>query len=314
MVALSPKELAKRNNFTLFVNRIKTNGYFTLNESNGKKVKITQKFAYQLNSLQDLNKFKDNRGSVLLPTGTTGNGIIRLSQLYKDDAFKTRKGNPNAKEEYQIKFVREQLEKIKEKIGSDFVKLRVGNNTYEVTEVEKTPGFPEPKSDMNFIGRNGVRFGFCSLKSGVTARSIQQWGGTSVRFEPIIAADPEVQAFVKTAKEMFPTEIPQGTTVARKISNQKLRMQAIYGSGYGGSFGINNVNVVLQGTVGINAISFTEYKITGSAMTHSNGSTLPPEYQPVLMAIYKGDRSDYGIKNARINLYSKSGRTKRQMI
>ena len=314
MVALSPTELRKRNNFTLFVNRIKTNGYFTLNESNGKRVKITQKFAYQLNSLQDLNKFKDNRGSVLLPTGTTGNGIIRLSQLYKDDAFKTRKGNPNAKEEYQIKYVREQLEKIKEKIGSDFVKLRVGNNTYEVTEVEKTPGFPEPKSDMNFIGRNGVRLGFCSLKSGVTARSIQQWGGTSVSREPIIAADPEVQAFVKTAKEMFPTEIPQGTTVAREISDQKLRMQGIYGSGYGGSFGVNNVDVLLQGTVNINSISFTEYKITGSAMTHSNGSTLPPEYQPVLMAIYKGDRSDYGIKNARINLYSKSGRTKRQMV
>ena len=113
---------------------------------------------------------------------------------------------------------------------------------------------------------------------------------------------------------MFPTEIPQGTTVAREISDQKLRMQGIYGSGYGGSLGVNNVDVLLQGTVKINAINFTEYKITGSAMTHSNGSTLPSEYQPVLMAIYKGDRSDYGIKNARINLYSKSGRIKRQMI
>ena len=312
MVALSPAELAKRNNFTLFVNRIKTNGYFTLNESNGKRVKITQKFAYQLNSLQDLNKFKDNRGSVLLPTGTTGNGMIRLSQLYKDDAFKTRKGNPNAKEEYQIKFVREQLEKIKEKIGSDFVKLRVGNNTYEVTEVEDTPG--TPKSDMNFIGRNGVRLGFCSLKNGVTARSIQQWGGTSVAREPIIASHPEVQAFVKTAKEMFPTEIPQGTTVARKISDQKLKMQAIYGSGYGGSFGINNVNVVLQGTVRINSISPTEYKITGSAMTHNNGSTLPSEYEPVLMAIYKGERNNYGIKNARLVISAIGGRRITQMV
>ena len=312
MVALSPKELAKRNNFTLFVNRIKTNGYFTLNESNGKRVKITQKFAYQLNSLQDLNKFKDNRGSVLLPTGTTGNGIIRLSQLYKDDTFKTRKGNPNAKEEYQIKFVREQLEKIKEKIGSDFIKLRVGSNTYEVTDVEDTPG--TPKSDMNFIGRNGVKLGFCSLKSGVTARSIQQWGGTSVRFEPIIAADPEVQAFVKTAKEMFPTEIPQGTTVARKISNQKLKMQGIYGSGYGGSFGINNVDVVMQGTARINSISPTEYKIIGSAMTHNNGSTLPPEYEPVLMAIYKGERNNYGIKNARLVISAIGGRRITQMV
>ena len=223
-----------------------------------------------------------------------------------------RDRNTNAKEDLQIRSVREQLEKIKEKIGSDFIKLRVGNNTYEVTEVESTPG--TPKSDMNFIGRNGVRLGFCSLKSGVTAASIQQWGGTSVSREPIIAADPEVQAFVKIAKEMFPTEIPQGTTIARKISNQKLRMQAIYGSSYGGSFGVNNVNVVLQGTVKINAVSPTEYKITGSAMTHNNGSTLPSEYEPVLMAIYKGERNNYGIKNARLVISATGGRTKKQMV
>ena len=312
MAALSPNELSKRNNFTVFVNRIKTNGYFTLNEGYGKRVQITQKFAYQLKSLQDLEKFKDSRGSVILPTGSTGSSSIRLSQLFKDDAFKTRTGNPTAKEEEQIKLVREQLEKIKQKIGSDFVKLRVGKNTYEVTEVEKTPG--TPKSDMNFIGRNGVRLGFCSLKDGATAGAIQQWGGASVSREPLIAAHPEVTAFVQAARKMFPKEIPQGTTVAREISDQKLRMQGIYGSGYGGSLGVNNVDVLLQGSVKINSINSTEFQITGSAMTHSNGSTLPPEYQPVLMAIYKGDRSDYGIKNARINLYSKSGRTKRQMI
>ena len=312
MAALSPNELSKRNNFTVFVNRIKTNGYFTLNEGYGKRVQITQKFAYQLKNLQDLEKFKDSRGSVILPTGSTGSSSIRLSQLFKDDAFKTRTGNPTAKEDEQIKLVREQLEKIKQKIGSDFVKLRVGKNTYEVTEVEKTPG--TPKSDMNFIGRNGVRLGFCSLKDGATAGAIQQWGGASVSREPLIAAHPEVTAFVEAARKMFPKEIPQGTTVAREISDQKLRMQGIYGSGYGGSLGVNNVDVLLQGSVKINSINSTEYQITGSAMTHSNGSTLPPEYQPVLMAIYKGDRSDYGIKNARINLYSKSGRTKRQMI
>lgn len=312
MATLSIVELKKRNNFTIFRDRIKTNGKFTLNESNGKTIKITQKFAYQFNTIQDLQRFSDARGSILLPTGSTGDSAIRLSQLYKDSAFVTRTQNTNAKEDLQIKSVREQLEKIKEKIGSDFVKLRVGNKTYEVTEVESTPG--TPKSDMNFIGRNGVRLGFCSLKDGATASAIQQWGGASVSREPLIAAHPEVVAFVKTAREMFPTEIPQGTTVAREIVDPKLRMQGIYGSGYGGSLGVNNVDVLLQGTVKINSINFTEYKITGSAMTHSNGSMLPPEYQPVLMAIYKGDRSDYGIKNARINLYSKSGRTKRQMV
>jgi len=312
MATLSIGELAKRNNFTIFRDRIRTNGKFTISESNGKRVQITQKFAYEFNTIQDLERYKDNRGTILLPTGVTGSGVVRLSQLYKDSAFVTRTQNTNAKEDLQIRSVREQLEKIKEKIGSDFIKLRVGNNTYEVTEVESTSG--TPKSDMNFIGKNGVRLGFCSLKDGATAGAIQQWGGASVSREPLIAAHPEVTAFVKTAREMFPTEIPQGTTVAREITDPKLRMQGIYGSGYGGSLGVNNVDVLLQGTVKINSINFTEYKITGSAMTHSNGSTLPPEYQPVLMAIYKGDRSDYGIKNARVNLYSKSGRTKRQMI
>ena len=294
MATLSIGELAKRNNFTIFRDRIRTNGKFTISESNGKRVQITQKFAYEFNTIQDLERYKDNRGTILLPTGVTGSGVVRLSQLYKDSAFVTRTQNTNAKEDLQIRSVREQLEKIKEKIGSDFIKLRVGNNTYEVTEVESTSG--TPKSDMNFIGKNGVRLGFCSLKDGATAGAIQQWGGASVSREPLIAAHPEVTAFVKTAREMFPTEIPQGTTVAREITDPKLRMQGIYGSGYGGSLGVNNVDVLLQGTVKINSINFTEYKITGSAMTHSNGSTLPPEYQPVLMAIYKGDRSDYGIK------------------
>ena len=286
MATLSIGELAKRNNFTIFRDRIRTNGKFTISESNGKRVQITQKFAYEFNTLQDLERYKDNRGTILLPTGVTGSGVVRLSQLYKDSAFVTRTQNTNAKEDLQIRSVREQLEKIKEKIGSDFIKLRVGNNTYEVTEVESTPG--TPKSDMNFIGKNGVKLGFCSLKDGATAGAIQQWGGASVSREPLIAAHPEVTAFVKTAREMFPTEIPQGTTVAREITDPKLRMQGIYGSGYGGSLGVNNVDVLLQGTVKINSINFTEYKITGSAMTHSNGSTLPPEYQPVLMAIYKG--------------------------
>ena len=312
MATLSIAELRKRNNFTIFRDRIKTNGKFTISEGNGQKIQITQKFAYEFTTLQDLERCRDNRGTILLPTGVTGSGVIRLSQLYKDSAFVTRTQNTNAKEDIQIKSVREQLEKIKEKIGSDFIRLKVGNNTYEVTDVESTPG--TPKSDMNFIGRNGVRLGFCSLKDGATAGAIQQWGGASVSREPLIAAHPEVTAFVKTAREMFPTEIPQGTTVAREIIDPKLRMQGIYGSGYGGSLGVNNVDVLLQGTVKINSINFTEYKITGSAMTHSNGSTLPPEYQPILMAIYKGERNNYGIKNARLVISAIGGRTKKQMV
>ena len=125
MATLSIAEFRKRNNFTIFRDRIKTNGKFTISEGNGQKIQITQKFAYQFNTLQDLEKFRDNRGTILLPTGVSGSGSVRLSQLYKDSAFVTRTQNTNAKEDIQIKSVRDQLEKIKEKIGSDFIKLKV---------------------------------------------------------------------------------------------------------------------------------------------------------------------------------------------
>ena len=60
MATLSIGELAKRNNFTIFRDRIRTNGKFTISESNGKRVQITQKFAYEFNTIQDLERFKDN--------------------------------------------------------------------------------------------------------------------------------------------------------------------------------------------------------------------------------------------------------------
>ena len=46
MATLSIAELRKRNNFTIFRDRIKTNGKFTISEGNGQKIQITQKFAY----------------------------------------------------------------------------------------------------------------------------------------------------------------------------------------------------------------------------------------------------------------------------
>ena len=312
MVALSPTELRKRNNFTLFVNRIKTNGYFTLNESNGRKVQITQKLGYLLNSIEDLEKLKDNRGSILLPTGSTGSSSIRLSQLYKDAAFVTRTQNTTAGERYEITQTRNQLEVIKQRIGFDFVKLRVGRNTYLVTNVENTPG--TPKSDMNFIDNQGRKVGFVSLKQGATANAVQQWGGVSPRAGSAIASDPEVQSFVQKVKELFPDGITPATTVARKIQNIQLQNLGIYGNAFGGGFGVNNVDVLLQGSVRINSINSTEYKLTGSAMTHNNGDSLPPLYQPALMAIYKGDRNDYGIKNARLVMNAIGGRRITEMV
>ena len=171
MATLSIGELAKRNNFTIFRDRIRTNGKFTISESNGKRVQITQKFAYEFNTIQDLERFKDNRGTILLPTGVTGSGVIRLSQLYKDSAFVTRTQNTTADEDFQIKSVREQLEKIKENIGSDFVRLRVGKNTYLVTEVGKTRGTPKSITCSILALTRGINLSFSSSSISNTSSS-----------------------------------------------------------------------------------------------------------------------------------------------
>jgi hypothetical protein len=125
MAGLSPAELEKRNNFSLFKTRIQTRGDFTLVEGNGQKVKIDPSVAKNINSVNDLNQYKQGQ-SIVLPT--TLKGQIRLTQLYKDSAFSGRTQNTTAAEDAEVRRIRELLEKIKEKTGSDYVNLKIGKN------------------------------------------------------------------------------------------------------------------------------------------------------------------------------------------
>jgi len=67
MAGLSPAELRKRNNFSLFRTRIASRGDFTLVESNGKKVKIDPTVANTLRSVDDLFQYQVGQ-SIVLPT------------------------------------------------------------------------------------------------------------------------------------------------------------------------------------------------------------------------------------------------------
>lgn len=304
MATLSPGELRKRNNFSLFKTRILTNGYFLISESNGQKVKIKPEVGRNIKSVDDLiEKYTVNK-SIVLPTSL--NKTIRLTELFKDSVFSGREQNTTRAEDAQITLIRRKLIEIKEKIGSDAVTLKIGKNYYRVVDVESTPG--TPKSDFNFIAENGQRVGFVSHKDGISASSIQQWGGMSMRAEPLIAAHPETQSFVATLLGMYPDGIPQATTVARKIRDNNLKMMAVYGNGYGGPTGIQNVDLLLQGTVSITQVSPGKYKLIASTQTHNNGDSISGLYEPVFMAIYKGDRSDYGLKGARMVISALGGR------
>ena len=219
MAGLSPAELQKRNNFSLFRSRIAGRGDFMLVEGNGKKVKIDPAVANTLKSISDLSQYQQGQ-SIILPT--TLNGQVRLTQLFKDSAFSGRSQNTTAAEDAEVRSIRTKLEEIKNKTGSDFVTLKIGKNFYQVVNVESTPG--TPKSDFHFRDVTGRMVGFVSHKDGSSATSIQQWGGITMRGEPMLAAHPETQAFVQTCQSMFGNRMPPATTVARMIQDNRLKM------------------------------------------------------------------------------------------
>ena len=309
MAGLSPAELRKRNNFSLFRTRIASRGDFTLVESNGQKVKIDPTVANTLRSIEDLSQYQQG-SSIILPT--TMRGEVRLTQLYKDSAFSGRTQNTTAAEDAEVSSIRRKLEQIKNQLGSDFVNLQVGKNTYQVVNVESTPG--TPKSDFHFRDVNGNMVGFVSHKDGSSATAIQQWGGITQRGEPMLAAHPETQAFVQTCQAMFGTQMPNATTVARRIQDNRLKMMAVYGNGFGGGSSVQNVDVLLQGTVNVTRTGVGMYRLVASANTHNNGDTIGGAYEPVFMCIYKGDRSNYGIRGARMVISGRGGRSIRQYV
>ena len=308
MAGLAKDDLFKRNNFSLFRTRIASRGDFTLVESNGKKVKIDPTVANTLKSINDIENYRVGR-SIILPT--TMKGQVRLSQLFKDAAFVGRTQNTTAAEDAEVLIIRRRLEQIKEQIGSDYVNLQVGKNKYQVVAVESTPG--TPKSDFHFRDRNGNMVGFVSHKDGSSPTAIQQWGGVTQRAEPMLAAHPETVAFVQTCQAKFGNQMPRATTVARRIKDNRLKMQAVYGNGFGGPPSIQNVDVLLQGSVSLTKVG-NNYKLVASAQTHNNGDPVGGGYEPVFMCMYKGDRDNYGIKGARMAISGKGGRSIKEYV
>lgn len=308
MASLSVKDLGKRNNFSIFLSRIRFKKEFTL-INNGGKVKINPLLLNEVKSINDLNDYKVGQ-SIMLPV--LGGSGVRLSQIYKDAEFSGRTQATTAAEDKEIVEVNKELQKIKDSMGVDYIPLKVGKSTYPVVRCESTPGVP--KCDFHFILEGGGYGGHISHKDGTTPRSFQQWSGTSARVERLISEHPETQAFITKLSAMYPDGLPQASSFGRKIKDNKLKYLAVYGRDYGGPYGENNVDVAMQGNLSIKKEG-TAYKLVASAHSYKNGDPIVGGYEPIFLAVYKGaDRSDYGIKGARITISPLGGRTVKQFI
>lgn len=236
----------------------------------------------ELNAL----RFSDKKGK-----------IWKLSDFVKTKEFGGKgAGSGTLKEDAALASLREQIDAAKKKEGSAEIKVKIGSSVYMVSDAVSTPG--TPKSDFHLIDLNNKEVAWISHKDGSRAKDFQQWGGLSKTKEPKLATHSETVAFVEEIHKLFPQGLPNATTVARKINDKKLKMMSVYGNEYGSKYSRQNTTLMLQGDVHLKKAG-QYYSITATH-THLNGETMAGDYEPVFMAIYKGDRSDFGIKGTRV--------------
>lgn len=302
MAKLSLKELSKRNNFQTFVYRIGIGqGFYIINTDI--LIKLNKSILENILSVDDLNKYRVGR-SIQLPTES--NDLVPLSMLYKDSDFSTRTQNTTAQQDEQIFNVACLMDNIKEGTGLDYVPIKIVDTIYNVKLVKSLGD--KSKADFCFIDLDGKEVGFVSHKHGISPRDFQQWSGTSKRFQEEIFAHPETQDFIFALKENFNDILPPASTVARKISDQRLKHLAVFGNDFGKEFGRNNVEAVMQGNLQL-IFRKEYYELIGSHYTINNGDIPVYGYEPVLMAIHKKDRSDHWIKNCRLTINPLGTRT-----
>jgi hypothetical protein len=278
------------------INKIETGSPFTLRGEEMPSVKITQD-PELLDNLKkgiipDIFPLEDGRQ-------------VRLSGLEKTGEFGGKgAGFSTRDEDAALTQINEMLEQMKQ--GKSEVNLVIGDKTVPVAKFVSTQG--TPKSDFHAVDASGNEVAWISHKKGSKARDFGQWGGMSDREMKIVYANmPEAkEEILKFAKDVIAItngEIPRATTYARKIQNGKLRGIAIYGNGFGGERGHQNVDLILQGEP-----QFKGNKLVATGSAHTNGERLEDEFEPVLMAMYKGDRDNFGVKGARFSIYPAGGR------
>lgn len=299
MTPMTPKEWIKYDwRIEVFLKKYKDKQPFEL-RTGQKVVFVYDKSVYDAMASRD-----QKRISNIVLTGTNKTSY-KASDIGKNKEFGGKgSGAGTAKEDMELASLIRQIDDAKAAIGSSTVPIKVNGKVYNVFTAQTTPG--TPKSDFHLVDIDGKEVVWISHKDGRTAKDFQQWGGISQRSEPKIFAHTEVQAFVSDLKRAYPDGLPRATTLYRKIRDRKLKMLSVYGNEFGQKLSRQNVSVMLQGPVRLKK-SGNGYELDSNHV-HYSGEEMSGEYEPVLTAIYKGDRSDAGVKGTRIVIMPIGGR------
>ena len=261
-------------------------------------------------------------------------GILEINNNKFRILLKNMKKDPTHYESELAEEINSKIAELVNKTPYDYLPVKFKGEVYYIksaiqigSQEDKTPKTgADPKADLYFLDNNGKECLWVSHKAGTTAKSFQQWGGVSEKIEPKIAAHKEVKKFgedlLLLCDSVESKNLPQGTSVMRKIEDPTLKKQAVYGNEYGsGKLSRQNVAYVLQGSILFNPVgtvtkdsySLPLYEIKpdktkGSSM-HINGEDITGDYEPVLSATYRGEnRKSFGINHCRATIYPIGGR------
>lgn len=171
----------------------------------------------------------------------------------------------------------------------------------------------DPKADVVFVDDKKKLIGFTSLKEGTNVRNFQQWGGLSK------IKDPEIDVFVAKLKSYLNSKglqgVPQGKTIWSEIKGNELKNKLAWGLEFGKpKFGIENVEFIMQGSPRVSEVKtgnkiYAKLEVSHLITRHDNEivSTQSP-YRPIFCALFRNDRSDFGVNKTRIFAYSYGGR------
>jgi hypothetical protein len=290
---LTPVELVKYNwRIEVFLKKFGNEEPFDFVTGPKKKLVYSSQFA-KLIKQKDVEKLQ---GNVLLARNKKVYPIAALKMT--TDFLETKGFGVEGKE---IRSTNDQLNDIKEKLAAAVVPLGVGTEKYEISLLQKTQG--QPKSDFHFIDQMGKERVWISHKDGKKVTDFQQWSGIT---EPGIIEHKEIKDFIDAVKAMFPLGIENGVTVARHIHDKRLQKKAVYGVNYGGPFGKQNVTLIVQGPIDITK-NGNFYRVCSNHV-HLNGDDIIGDFTPILMATYKGDRAQFGVKGARFTIQPEASR------
>ena len=183
-----------------------------------------------------------------------------------------------------------------------------GKELVNPNKVVKTPG--TPKSDFYFTSANGDTI-HVSHKKGSKPNDFQQWSGVT---EEAISANRYAQQFQYEMNHRY-TEMSSGQSIAMRIPNDEdgiaLKTMAVYGADSvtpNSPHGANKVDCLIQGTPSLAKIAHGVYKLQSTGHIHTYPDLPKDGFDPVLAMVYKGDRSNYGIRGARASIYPVNGR------